>query len=219
MSLVVACDSHFGEDMIVRWIGAYRNWKNSLSEAIDHELCVPIHRVRCAERLCRGRSNIRAKVGLLVKNSAIIKRFRGDVWSEPIGNGKLKATRKQTFYPWHTECWVKPVYIGIVIKRHVKTQVWQTCVDACIRHNMPLFKLTKNGVLNAVNLEKIVLHHAGHDDTTKMRNMPHVKNSMSVSPSTPIGENEQTVGIVHGTSKVSMDTVSQTSDGFANMTI
>ena len=131
--------------MIVRWLGAFRR-KGTLEEALNWELTQAPSAV-AAERLINGKSEIRhARIGLLVKNSAVLRKFRSDIWSE-YRNGKLVATRREGYaHSRHTECWVQPVYIAVVIKGKVSDQALQACRNT----GLPLLRLTRDGRLVAL---------------------------------------------------------------------
>ena len=130
--------------MVIRWLGAFRK-NGSLEEALKWELNQTAVSALTAERLPKGRSAIHhARVGLLVKNSAVLRRFRSDVWSAYRENGKLYATRKQgVAYSQHTECWVKPKYLAIVVKGKVSHEALQ----ACIATGLDVLRLTRDGRL------------------------------------------------------------------------
>lgn len=101
--------------MYVRWLGAFRTEGYSLKESFLYEM------TRTSDVACehfKSKSEVRARVGLLVKPSAVYKHYDGDVWSEYDHKGNLHPTRK----PWqayskHTECFAKPEYTGIVLEK------------------------------------------------------------------------------------------------------
>jgi hypothetical protein len=103
--------------MIIRWLGAFRK-QGSLYSALVWEVTQTTRKHVAAERLQRGKSYIfHARVGLLIKNSAVVRRYRSDVWSEYTRTGALKKTRKEgKNWSGHTEVWARPVYIGVVLK-------------------------------------------------------------------------------------------------------
>jgi len=72
--------------MYIRWLGAFRksgNLHESLLWEMEH-----CHREVAAEWLQSGHSLIsHARVGLLLSNRAMIRRYRTDVWSEPTESG------------------------------------------------------------------------------------------------------------------------------------
>lgn len=136
--------------MVVRWMGAFGK-KGRLESSLGWELTQASVRALSAERLVGGRSKIRhARVGLLVKNRAILRRYRGDVWSIRRSNGVLIKTRDQdNVFGGHTECFVRPDYAGIVIKGTISAQALRACTEAAAEHNLPLLKLTRDGRLVA----------------------------------------------------------------------
>ncbi len=131
--------------MIIRWLGAFRK-RGSLEEALKWELTQAPSAV-AAERLIKGKSAIyHAKIGLLVKNSALLRKYRSDVWSEYNENGKLVRTRREDgAHSCHTECWVQPHYLAIVIKGKVSDQALQACRNT----GLPILRLTRDGRLVA----------------------------------------------------------------------
>jgi len=106
--------------MIVRWLGAFGKSK-SLHESLSWELSQSSVKELAAERL-RGLESVikHARVGLLVKSNAVIKSFSGDVYSVKNEDGTLKKKRSGKLGLKKScvqrECWVKPEYIGIIIK-------------------------------------------------------------------------------------------------------
>lgn len=133
--------------MIIRWLGAFRK-KGRLIDSLNWELSQQSVPALAAERLRKGKSAIpHAKVGLLVKNSALLRRYRSDVWSEYRGNGKLIATRKEgEAYSQHAECWVRPEYLAIVIKGKVS----DTALQACQNTGLDILRLTRDRRLVAL---------------------------------------------------------------------
>ncbi len=103
--------------MIIRWLGAFRK-QGTLYDALVWEVTQTTRKHVAAERLQRGKSYIfHARVGLLVKNAAVVRRYRSDVWSEYTRTGALRKTRKEnTDWYAHTEVWARPVYLGVVLK-------------------------------------------------------------------------------------------------------
>lgn len=139
--------------MVIRWLGAFRK-THSLPNSLEWELTQDCVRALAAEKLDRGRSYIHhAKIGLLVKNSAILRRYRGDVWSTYRTNGKLVKNRhEKDAQSWHSECWIQPGhFIGIVIKGKVSKHAWQACSEASKKHNIPIFRLTRDRRFVAIN--------------------------------------------------------------------
>ena len=136
--------------MIIRWLGAFDK-AMSLPASLSWEMKGEVHAV-AAERLISGKSMIRrTRVGLLVKNSAVIRRYRSDVWSMYTEKGLLLPTRKEgKSISRHTECICRPEYIGIVVRGRITPQAWRACRAAAKEHNLPLFVLRRKGGLKAV---------------------------------------------------------------------
>jgi len=137
--------------MIIRWLGAFRH-KGSLSDSLKWELEQTDTSAVAAEKLVRGRSEIKkARVGLLVKNSAVLRRYYSDVWSKYNDKGKLVKTRREgKAYSRHAECWVSPSYIGIVVKGTISPRVLRECVKASKKYGLDMLRLTRDGRLIAM---------------------------------------------------------------------
>jgi len=130
--------------MIIRWLGAYphRKYKYTLSQALDWELSTSNRRPVAAERLIRNKSRIKhAHVGLVAKNSAVVKRWKGDVFSRK-KEGRMVATRKPR--NTHTEVWMKPVFCGIIIDGRISEYALKQCQDAAKKFEVPLLRLTRD---------------------------------------------------------------------------
>lgn len=126
--------------MIIRWLGAFgRN--GSLSESLHFEFCR--NSEVAAELLQNGESHIsHAKVGLLIKNSALVKAFNGDCYSEYTSEGTLVKNRNpRNAKSTHQEMWTKPIYIGIVVKDNVSPKVYETLKEVSTQYNVPIFQL------------------------------------------------------------------------------
>ena len=147
----------------IRWLGAFAHGASDLQSSLEYELKGEEDRVRCAETLKRKQgtnmpNNVR--IGLLVRNSAIVRKFASDVWSEyrPNKSGnlrKLVATRDEhSAWSCHTETWVWPQYIGIVLRagRPIHPPSLRAVREASIRFGVPIFKLAKNGELLKVRI-------------------------------------------------------------------
>lgn len=66
-------------------------------------------------------------VGLEVAHSAVVRSFKGDVWSEPQEDGILKPTRHASKANGnHTEYFCKPNYVAIVINKSRATSQEQS---------------------------------------------------------------------------------------------
>ena len=133
--------------MVIRWVGAFRKCNScGLSESLYWELAQTEKKALSAERLAKGKSAIHAKVGLLVKNNAVIRKFRSDVWSEYRENGVLAKTRKEgEAFSSHTECFVRPDYAGVIIKGKVTEKTEAACRQISERFGIALLKLTRDG--------------------------------------------------------------------------
>lgn len=131
--------------MVIRWLGAFRK-KGSITESLSWELSQSSVSALAAERLSKGKSAIRhAKVGLLVKNSAVLRKYRSDVWSEYRGNKLIKTRKEGCAYSDHTECWVRPDYIAVVVKGRIS----DTALQACHETGLDVLRLTRDGSLVA----------------------------------------------------------------------
>ena len=140
-----------GDRMIIRWLGAFRH-KGSLSDSLKWELEQAETSALAAEKLYRGRSEIRkARVGLLVKNAAVLRRYYSDVWSKYNDKGKLVKTRHEgKAYSQHAECWVSPSYVGIVVKGTISPRAMRACVKASKQYGLDMLRLTRDGRLIAI---------------------------------------------------------------------
>ena len=135
--------------MIVRWVGAFRSrLSEGLESSLKFEITQRERKVVAAERLKNGRSEIRARVGLLVKNRSIVRKFSGDVYSEYRSNGKLRKNRKEGMaMSSHTEVWCKSDFCGIVVKRGVSELSMEIVQKVGREFNLPILRLTKDGRL------------------------------------------------------------------------
>ncbi len=135
--------------MIVRWMGAF-NKKASLGKALVWELTQTEKKALAAENLKKCGSSINhALVGLLVPQSAVLRKFRSDVWSE-YRNGTLVKTRREgDAKSQHAECWVKPHFVGIVLKspHRISPHVLKTCEVIARKYGLPIYVLTRDGRL------------------------------------------------------------------------
>lgn len=144
--------------MLVRWLGAFGK-KSGIVESIDFEM-TPASDLRCAEIIKKGQqSEINRGVGLLVKNKALVRKFKSDVYSARVGK-RLRQTRSEgDAWSKHAEAWVRPDYVGIVIKsksglnRAIRQKIMLAVYNAAIKHNLPVFRLRKNGTLEEVELK------------------------------------------------------------------
>jgi len=132
--------------MIIRWLGAYRK-NRELYSALCFEIEQSQRKHVAAERLQHGQSFIKhAKIGLLVKNSAVVRKYKNDVFSEYCKNGTLKKTRRpDQAGTEHTEVFCRPEYLGVVLK---STKISQSALRAverfCTEYSCPLFFLNKS---------------------------------------------------------------------------
>ena len=131
--------------MIIRWLGAYGK-KGGLLESLSFELSSDYSREVCAEEIKKGQTSKikQARVGLLVKNSAVIKKNSGDVWSVYDNTGKLVPTRKPVAS--HNEVWAFSDFVGVVVQTPIAKL--DTVKDFCADKKIPLFKLSKGGKLS-----------------------------------------------------------------------
>jgi len=143
--------------MVVRWLGAFRKNSGSLHESLSFELSRSSSDEVATEPLARNMkrnikiSYIDARVGLVVKTSAIIKVFKGDCWSEYNEDGKLKKTKKPNSKS-HWETWAHPIYVGIIVKdfasmtaKHQKTIMW-----FCDVYHLPVLNFRFDGKIKEV---------------------------------------------------------------------
>ena len=133
--------------MIIRWLGAFGK-SNSFSESLEWELSQKEKSAVAAEKLAKGKSFIsHARVGLLFKNRAILRRYSSDVYSKYTDKGTLVTTRKEGVATSdHTECFVRPDYCAIVVKGAVSKQV----LRACFESKMDVLRLTRDRRLVAL---------------------------------------------------------------------
>lgn len=145
--------------MKIRWLGAFgkERRQNSLHDSFSFELSGAGGQVNACEPIAKGSTGkIRhAVIGLLVKNSAVIRTFRSDVWSVKLDNGTLKATRRGC-KDWntgddygHREAWCAVDYCGIVLKRPLNTfpkKVQKTVLYWAEKKALPVFFLNKGGL-------------------------------------------------------------------------
>ena len=132
--------------VVIRWLGAFGK-VGTLKESLSWEVSQTDRTALAAEKLRKGKSAItHARVGLLVKNRAILRRYNSDVWSVYNKRGRLKATRGEgQTESTHTECFVRPDYAAIVVKGKITDQALQACRDT----GLELLRLTRDGRLIA----------------------------------------------------------------------
>ena len=133
--------------MVVRWLGAFRKGSASLEDALRWELSRSAKAV-AAERLKDKQSAMSShcKVGLIVKGSAVLRRFRSDVWSETNQAGNLVRTRPE-YSTWseHTECWVRQEFVGVIVRPGVSSDALTTCRKIALEFDLPLLTLSTGG--------------------------------------------------------------------------
>lgn len=110
--------------MYIRWLGAFSGNNhtgsaNSLLDSLSFELDRDAQQECCAEIIKKGVGSqiSHARIGLLVDNKAVNRKFAGDVFSVKREDGKLQRTRKPI--NTHTEAWVNPFFTAIVVKGEV----------------------------------------------------------------------------------------------------
>jgi hypothetical protein len=136
----------------VRWLGAFRK-SGTLHESINFEFNRQKTDEVAVEPIKEQSYIFQARVGLLTKNSAIIKKFNGDCWSEYVDDGKLEKTRNPRHSnSEHLEAWAIPVYTGIVCKGRNKKEGYYNLpkkIRSTIKwysdlYNLPIYNLIGN---------------------------------------------------------------------------
>ena len=132
--------------MIIRWLGAFGK-SGSLAESIQYEINRAATDEVAAEYITSGVSQIHhARVGLLVSNRALLKKYNGDCWSV-LENGKLVKTRNPKHAgSSHLEAWVNPIYKAIVIKDRISKQAMTEVKHLASINDLPILIL-KGGKL------------------------------------------------------------------------
>ena len=105
---------------VIRWLNAFANSRQDIAESLSYEL--GNGRVKAAEVIEEESSVIEkrsVRVGLLVKEKAVVKTYRCDVWSVRTRRQNLKPTRFEA-YSFHKEAFIKPSYEAIVLRCKVK---------------------------------------------------------------------------------------------------
>jgi hypothetical protein len=147
-----------GSEMkVVRWLGAYRK-NGSLASSLQWELNSN-SRECAAEPLVDGKSAIyHAKIGLLVRRTAIIKVFHGDCWSL-VDGGKLRKNRNPRWSTRHREAWVRPDYIAIVVKDwgHLRGSARKTLEYFGDIYGLPILRLKKGELVPIKNKKSAAL--------------------------------------------------------------
>ena len=145
--------------MIIRWLGAYGRGP-SLLKSLEWEMKDRSH--KCAERVYKGKGPQveHPLVGLLVKGSAVVRRWSGDVYSTPRRHGgvTLRRTRDEKSAVYHNEYWVRPRYSAVVIKsrgcsgRTISQKALLDIYTFCESHKLPVYRINKDGSLKEVVL-------------------------------------------------------------------
>ena len=132
--------------MIIRWLGAFAK-TGTLAESIQYECNREVTDEVAAEYVNKGISQIaHAKVGLLIANKALIKKYNGDCWSV-LEDGKLVKTRNPKHAgSTHKEAWANPVYTAVVIKDRISKQAMMEVKHLASINNLPVLTL-KGGQL------------------------------------------------------------------------
>ena len=132
----------------IRWLGAFRKESGSLIDSFIFELTQTQREEVAAEAIDKKSLIEQARVGLLVKRSAIVKVFSADCWSE-YSNKKLYKTRNPRLATGdHREIWCRPDYVAIVVKDwdHLKKRVKQPVRYIADRFELPILELKKGGL-------------------------------------------------------------------------
>lgn len=143
--------------MIIRWMAAFAGEDFSLEEMLTHEFERSTVEV-AAEHFHHGdrsySSTIRKKVGLLGKSTALVRKFKSDVYSSAAPSGKLYRTREDGVgYTTHTECWLKPrCWAGIVIRGKLSREDLVIVCKAALYYGMPLYRLNKDWTLTEMEI-------------------------------------------------------------------
>jgi len=140
-------------------MGAFRKKSSSLHSSLQFELSQATKEVAC-EYIKNGVSEIaHANVGLMVKNTAIVKKFNGDCWSVRNSQGLLEKTRNPRHSgSLHAEAWAKPHYVAIVLKKYqcLKKSTIKTVVFWAKEKKMPILELKRESDCHVI-LREILL--------------------------------------------------------------
>ena len=139
----------------VRWIGAFGKG-STLSDSLNFEIYTCDRDVAC--EICKGYTSriSHAKIGLLLDNCAIIKKFNGDCWSKN-NNGMLYMTRNPKYASRHLEAWARPNYKGIVVKsvRKVSTEAFRQILAFVEETGIKVYEFETFKELNLVQLRRL----------------------------------------------------------------
>lgn len=105
--------------LLIRWLGAFRGRPHGLETSLRWEICQREREVS-AERLEVYRnyrvpiaeSRIRSWVGVGISPQAVIRGYRGDVWSFCDDEGRLHASRRAV--RTHSEFFCRPGYVNCI---------------------------------------------------------------------------------------------------------
>ena len=125
--------------MIVRWLGAYRKRSGStLRDALEWELTGGSGKTP----VCATTGTIRrARVGLLVRRRAVVRKWRADVYSIR-RRGRLVATVSEGFRrPYYDEVWVRQDYSGIIIRGKISWQALATCREMADKYGLKIIRV------------------------------------------------------------------------------
>lgn len=140
----------------VRWMGAFHRY-GSFAEALRWEF--ENSREVAAEwfhgLVDATHSRVPSRVGLLVAKGAIIRAYNGDVWSyTPDGSQRLMVSRPSAHSSNdHTECFCRPEYRGIVIRRpldSLRPEIRRPIIAVARQRQLPVFWVHENGVQRRV---------------------------------------------------------------------
>jgi hypothetical protein len=144
--------------MIIRWLGAFGHGSD-LQESINFELSRST--IACAEEVKKGANSgmhPHIRLGLLISQSGIVRRWSSDVWSEYKANGKrLRKTRDEgEAYSGHNEIWVNPNHvIGFILRAGgpaISASSLNIIKLASKKYRLPIYKLNRAGELLKVRI-------------------------------------------------------------------
>ena len=135
----------------VRWLGAFGGSETGLDDALKYELEIT-REVACEPILGNAGYIRQSAVGLLIDGNNIVREFKGDVWSQLVGD-KLIPTRKvfeSNYGKSHSEAFANPIYSGLVLKVGLDKLIQPTkeiILNFCKSRGLELFFLNKKGKL------------------------------------------------------------------------
>jgi len=135
--------------LIIRWLGAFGITSNTLAESLKWEFTQSVCTGLCAEHVKKGNKSLIpcSRVGLLTTNSAILRKYKGDVYSYYKKGVLVKSRSERAANSLHNEVWVKPNWVGIVVKNKISKTAWQAVKNTSCLYEVPVFILTKKGKL------------------------------------------------------------------------